>query len=697
MDVPLMSRIVEVIADRGTAGYRYGSGCIVAGRVVLTAAHVVAGAERISIRDSGKVLRPAVLVAESAADGPDLAVVRIDDESIDLPAMSLARLDRTSTVEDGLLCRVVGYPLFSETPRPSSTRETVDAIGRIPLLSGLVAGRLSIHVADAPRELPSAGKSPWAGMSGAPVISAGNLLAVITEHAPRAGRSTITATPLTALEHDPDHPRWNSGVRDPVRWWASLGARGIDDLVPLPRPPVPLEPAYHAALRELGAGLRERMPKLLGRERELVEIDDFVAGGEGYRLLIGGAFSGKTALLYETATAGLGGGVDVISYFASRRAADADGDHFLAAVLPQLAYLCEIPPPAPIRYEFQRLWSLAASRADERGRPLLLIVDGLDEDLRPPATPSIAALLPLLAGGRTHVLVSSRPTPDLPDDLPIGHPLRRVRPENLEPFAGAPELADQARHEINDILRGGTDDIAIDVLGFLTAAAGPLSTADLAALHDGVRSPRARRLAQVNAFVTERAGRSIERVLVGGDRRFQFAHASFLEFAQSTEYLDHDEFHDRLDAWADSWRDAGWPPPSPDGRGSPLYLFDSYPAARRTDRDPGSGGPAEASRTALSGLPFRQNARRLAGRQSGRRLPGRRPALRHDNGPGIRDLRRHGSWLGRFDRRGRPGRTGHGDQQRHVILVDLTGPSRFPGRGRRSCRTRRCPRSRTCR
>ena len=55
--VPLAARVVEVIADRGATAhprYRYGSGCIVAGRTVLTAAHVVAGAASVQVRDSGQ-------------------------------------------------------------------------------------------------------------------------------------------------------------------------------------------------------------------------------------------------------------------------------------------------------------------------------------------------------------------------------------------------------------------------------------------------------------------------------------------------------------------------------------------------------------------------------------------------------------------------------------------------------------------
>ena len=137
------------------------------------------------------------------------------------------------------------------------------------------------------------------------------------------------------------------------------------------------------------------------------------------------------------------------------------------------------------------MWEQAADRAAQSGRHLLLVVDGLDEDLHPPGSPSVASLLPTLAGAHAHVLVTSRPHPDLPDDVPDGHPLR-VTPVQLDPFKGAQELADLAKKEIDDLTHGDDTDLAVDVLGLLTAAAGPLSLSDLVALRsDGQGAPTA--------------------------------------------------------------------------------------------------------------------------------------------------------------------------------------------------------------
>ena len=78
-------------------------------------------------------------------------------------------------------------------------------------------------------------------------------------------------------------------------------------------------------------------------------------GIEGYRWLAGDAWAGKTSLLAAAATA-LPGDVDVVCYFLSRREADADSSRFLAAVVPQLAFLLEEDPPAAELHQFRALW-----------------------------------------------------------------------------------------------------------------------------------------------------------------------------------------------------------------------------------------------------------------------------------------------------------------------------------------------------
>src|SRR4051794_32247110 len=95
-------RLVEVNADPGTPRARYASGCIVAGRTVLTAAHAVAGAKRVIVRDTEKHEWPcridsAFIGSTDADSGPDIALVEILGDLPPLPPMGLARVDRDSS------------------------------------------------------------------------------------------------------------------------------------------------------------------------------------------------------------------------------------------------------------------------------------------------------------------------------------------------------------------------------------------------------------------------------------------------------------------------------------------------------------------------------------------------------------------------------------------------------------------------
>ena len=176
-------------------------------------------------------------MGDADGPGPDLALLEIGDLEFggDLPPIGLAAVDRDSaTGEPVERCHAVGYPWFAETPSPRAMRDTVDAIGVIPVLSKLKTGLLSVQVMVSPRGLPpeetALGASEWSGMSGAPVVVGGYLLGVVTEHAPREGPSAIMAVPLTALQADPAHEQWGPGVADPGAWWSRLGVGGIERL-----------------------------------------------------------------------------------------------------------------------------------------------------------------------------------------------------------------------------------------------------------------------------------------------------------------------------------------------------------------------------------------------------------------------------------------------------------------------------------
>ena len=122
--VPLRERVVEIEAALGSGPmerYRYGSGFRLGGRLVLTAAHVVAGAAvaGITVRGPDKVPHPARVVDELAGDPDtvDLALLELRDEIAELSAPPVAVVDRDVPVPvQG--CWAVGYPLFRRLSRP---------------------------------------------------------------------------------------------------------------------------------------------------------------------------------------------------------------------------------------------------------------------------------------------------------------------------------------------------------------------------------------------------------------------------------------------------------------------------------------------------------------------------------------------------------------------------------------------------
>ena len=81
------------------------------------------------------------------------------------------------------------------------------------------------------------------------------------------------------------------------------------------------------------------------------------------------------------------------------------------------------------------LWRRATESASKE-RPLLLLVDGLDESAQV-AERTIPRLLPTTLAPYVHVICSSRPAPDPRKLVPVEHPFREARVQTLEPLDSA--------------------------------------------------------------------------------------------------------------------------------------------------------------------------------------------------------------------------------------------------------------------
>ena len=413
------SRAVEVLHDRGPAmpeavgRWTAGSGYLISGRLVLTAAHAVG--YRQDLGDNGQLLvriiggsefaARVVLVSDESSQ-VDLALLEISDSRFDelLLPVSFARVNRDSAAPvPG--CWAVGFPRFGEAGpvlAEGSRRETWHVRGDILPGGKLRSGLLSLQVTSTPQPLPEplAG-SEWEGMSGAVVFAADardgdRVIGVVSTHHRPEGPSALVVVPVTAIDRLP------AGAR----WWRQLGVPGPDALSVVPRQ------AWLAAEQQRGwltgtggvAAATRALPRdvasFTGRQRELQELVDAAAGSGGavgIHAIGGMAGIGKTAFAvraaHRLADRFPAGQIflPLHGHTPGRQPVDP-GDALASLLLTAGVPAAQIPPGMEAR---MALW-----RDRLAGRQLLLVLDDAvsSEQVRP--------LLPGVGGSL--VLVTSR-------------------------------------------------------------------------------------------------------------------------------------------------------------------------------------------------------------------------------------------------------------------------------------------------
>lgn len=571
MDTGRAVFVAQRMVGHGPDVWSYGSGFLVGGRLVLTAAHVVADGP-VRIQQGESVYDGAVLLRGSPADGTDLAILEIRDSGFQkaVPQAGLARVDRASP---GLLenCWAVGFPTVKERPDLQGLRDTAHVHGAIAPAANRMSGELEFQVTSTPTFAPYAGaqESPWEAMSGAVVFwehaQRGDLaLGVVRAHPLREGPSSLAVVPLSAV----------ATLSDADRWWELLGVFSVEDLILVPESPAAAPSAYELVVDEVA----RRTPELFDRDQELAALVNFACHGSGYRRLVGEPWSGKTALVSHLVKA-LPTTIDVVPFFISRRHGAADSTQFSAVVIEQLSALTGRTVAPPDRLEAARnallfLWREAASWAVANRRRLVLVVDGLDEDLSAErGLPSVASMLPTFLGDHTCVLVSGRPA--LPE-VEVDHPLRSASTpvQTLAPTSHARRLQERADDDLEALLASSpralqassTGTTRYDVLSLLAAAEGPLSLRDLV------------ELTRVNGWALQRLlTTDLARVVEIGadpDHGVTFGHDTLRERATTRfdEYGALEQARERILTWAAERARAGWL------RGSmPRYLVESYP------------------------------------------------------------------------------------------------------------------------
>lgn len=242
-------RAVEVLHDRGpltTVAKRWagGSGYLIGGRLVLTAAHAVgwqqdlATDEQLLVRTvSGNEFAARVVLAFDELSAVDLALLEINDPRFndDFPPVTFAAISRDGSAPI-TRCWAVGFPRLAEADPvlpEGSRRDTWHVWGDILPGGKLRAGVLSLQVTSAPQPIPpELAGSAWEGMSGAVVFATDpdlgeSAVGVVSAHHGPEGSSALTLVPVTAVAAQPTA----------ALWWHELNVADSTALPSLPRQP----------------------------------------------------------------------------------------------------------------------------------------------------------------------------------------------------------------------------------------------------------------------------------------------------------------------------------------------------------------------------------------------------------------------------------------------------------------------------
>ncbi len=602
IDHPLRARVAEILVTRSGRDQTRGSGYLVASGWVLTACHVVDDAASIAVWLGA----PSMLAPEAGAGvaigrvlmtpAADLALLPVDrqvDDPLGEPAL-FGRLDRDSPPP--VPVAAAGCPRFKLRPDPARPdvllRELHYAGGTIASLSDAKTQTYAFALGRGiPGPDPGPGKhSPWEGMSGAAVWADGRLIGVVGQHYPDEGLGALTVRPVEELFRHASEAQlsaWRVALRQ-----LPTTAEGLW----LATPPTVRKIEVTRARRAAEA-LAPQV--LIGRSAELAALEDFADSDKRWRWIQGDAFAGKSALLAWFAVHPPGS-VDVVACFLRRTIGENAADYALDVLTRQLALLADRRGYRPPQFlseranDFADLLDEAARACAERGRRLLVLIDGLDEYDPTTTGFDLAAWLPDASTLPDHamLLVASRAGADV--HLPGAHPLfGHAQP--ITASDAATEIRRAARKELERALRTPAR-FVFPLVGFLAVADGGLTASELRVLLK--RRGRDADVSEIEALLGSSLGRSLiwlPDLDNAGAQMHAFAHNTLLTEARVLVAADLATYEDLYDQWAGDYIERDWP------IDTPRYLLRPYTRelARRA-RDPAT--PSSRCRAAIDQL-----------------------------------------------------------------------------------------------
>ncbi|QCX81351.1 hypothetical protein C9F11_38840 [Streptomyces sp. YIM 121038] len=343
----------------------------------------------------------------------------------------------------------------------------------------------------------------------------------------------------------PRRPRAGAAPREPAAEEADPDGSG------------PLPESVHDRYGATRSAFESYHSVVLDREEDLARLLAAVRGPGAYHVVEAPAFAGKTAFTVELYRRLCARGCPTAVFYVVDRYAHRSQD-FLEAAIGQLLTALRsrepLAPPEERPAQFARLWTGFAALGTA-GRPAVLLVDGLDEQL---TADGVSPLLPVRVSGHAHVVVATRSLPDFRAAVPRHHALAAT-PVHVVPLKASPHA--EARHD--DAQRhlehwlSSAEPTPERVATLLRVAAAPLTRHDLADLLD------------LGVGRVARLLHGIERCLLPltlecGGTGYQWAHTTYGEFVDDWvgKARSAQEIHQVI-AWADRYADDGWPGTTP--------------------------------------------------------------------------------------------------------------------------------------
>ncbi|WP_223908318.1 hypothetical protein [Actinomyces capricornis] len=257
--------------------------------------------------------------------------------------------------------------------------------------------------------------------------------------------------------------------------------------------------------------------ELKDREEEMEELRRFVKdGSESWLAYEARMLSGKTALM-ATFAKNPPEGVRVVSYFVRKNEAGHGRNNFVFVIMAQLANILgdryvRSPREEEQQTALARALRFAASFCENEGKVLVLLIDGLDEDVYFERTSasgaaSILSVFPRSLPRGVRVVTASRPNPPVPGDvICTDREVARVAELTSSPHAEASISPEQLREFFGARM-------GLPVGAFLAACEGALTARDLCGLlaRDGMEVS----IDEVESFVGGSSGRLLHPLNVG--------------------------------------------------------------------------------------------------------------------------------------------------------------------------------------